>query len=171
MPSLVCKISFTKFPINNLSFSKLKDPLNRLNYREISSISCQCGLSYIRQTKSRYFRFYEYKLNVGHKEKNNKSTFDKHFWENKLLLFLVLQKISLLFSVVNDCYIRKDIWTELLYGVEENHCSFSSRDTHFQVAKIGLPNLNIHEFFYRKRLTHSEKYVKRYLYIQIEENR
>ena len=38
-------------PVNKLKFSNLKDPIDSLNNWGIYNISCQCGLSYIGQTK------------------------------------------------------------------------------------------------------------------------
>ena len=47
-----------------------------------SSVSCECGLSYIGQIKRRlYFHLCDHKLNIRHQE-TNKSTTVKHCWEN-----------------------------------------------------------------------------------------
>ena len=65
-------------PINKLSLSKLKDPIDTLISWGIYNISCQCGLSYIGQIKCKLrFRLYEYTLNILHPE-NSKSVIVTH---------------------------------------------------------------------------------------------
>ena len=69
-------------PTNKLYFSNLKDPTDTLNFWGIYSISSQCGLSYIGQTKCRLcFRLNEHKLNIRNQE-TNKSAIAKNCWEN-----------------------------------------------------------------------------------------
>ena len=72
---------FTVFsPVNKLCFSNLKDSRIPSNNWGIYKISCQCGLSYIGQTKRALrFRLNEHKNDVKNQELN-KSTIAVHCW-------------------------------------------------------------------------------------------
>ena len=67
-------------PINKVSF-QVKDLIDALNSYGICNISCQCGLSYLGQTKHRFcFHLFDHKDNVRHQE-INKSAIAKHCCE------------------------------------------------------------------------------------------
>ena len=67
-------------PVNKLKFTCLKDPVPTLNNWGIYEISCQCGLSYIGQTKRALkFRLKEHQNYVKNQDVN-KSSIAQHCW-------------------------------------------------------------------------------------------
>ena len=83
--------------------------IDTLNCWGIYSVSCQCGLSYIGQTKRRLiFRLNEHKLNIRNQE-TNKSAIAKQCWENDHTFNFHSAKIIL---QTHLC-----IWTWLLWSI------------------------------------------------------
>lgn len=89
-------------PINKLSFSILKDPINLHNSWGIYRIYCECGLSYIGQTRrSLKCRLKEHESYVK-KQEFNRSTIAKHCWsENHRFNFSGAKIIKKCSSVID----------------------------------------------------------------------